>query len=293
MAMEFAVIGGDLRNIKLIKVLAETGNKVYVYGNKPEKDSDCIICDSIDVAIAEAKWIIGPIPFNAGTIPGEQILKNILPGKVFISGNIPESVIHDAQKRGIYVVDILQRDDMAILNAVPTAEGAIQIAMEKLPVTIDGSHILITGFGRVAKTLAAKLKAIGGIVTICARKTRDLAWAEIYGYNKMTFSELAKNTGRFTLIYNTVPKIIFDKKQLDVIKNCKTGGRPPSVLLLIDLASKPGGVDFEYAKKIGIDTVQALALPGKVAPETAARNIGKVVFNIIEDLAKEADKDVN
>lgn len=50
---------------------------------------------------------------------------------------------------------------MAVLNAIPTAEGAIQIAMEEMPVTIHGSKALVLGFGRVGKTLAKMLDGIG------------------------------------------------------------------------------------------------------------------------------------
>ena len=43
--------------------------------------------------------------------------------------------------------------------------------------------------------------------------------------------------------------------------------------VLIDLASKPGGVDFEAAKELGVHAVQALSLPGKTAPRAAAEII--------------------
>ena len=44
------------------------------------------------------------------------------------------------------------------------------------------------------------------------------------------------------------------------------------------------GVDFEKAKEMGIKTIWALSLPGKVAPVTAAGFIRDTVYNIIDEL---------
>lgn len=292
MAMEFALLGGDLRNVKLMNVLAGEGNKVYAYGLLPETESaGIVICSGSETAAAWARYVIGPVPFHVGNVSGEEILQALSPGKIFIAGKIPESFTENAKHKGIRVIDILQRDDMAILNAVPTAEGAIQIAMEKLPVTIDQCEVLITGYGRVARALAARVAALGGKITICARKSSDLAWAEICGYGKMTFQQLSEKIRDFTLIYNTVPYLIFDKLQLENMVKPGTGDRPPA--LIVDLASSPGGVDFATAKELGIPTVHALSLPGKVAPETSARNMAKVIFNIIKELTEEASENVN
>ena len=54
--------------------------------------------------------------------------------------------------------------------------------------------------------------------------------------------------------------------------------------LIIDLASAPGGVDFEAAHKFRLDAVRALSLPGKCAPKTAGEIIKTTVFNIIEEV---------
>ena len=51
--------------------------------------------------------------------------------------------------------------------------------------------------------------------------------------------------------------------------------------LVIDLASYPGGVDFEAAKELGINFEWALGLPGKVAPITAAEHIYKAIKEVL------------
>ena len=52
-------------------------------------------------------------------------------------------------------------DEIAIANSIPTAEGAVQLAMERLPITIHGANALVLGFGRCGVTLARLLKAMG------------------------------------------------------------------------------------------------------------------------------------
>ncbi len=290
MATEFAILGGDLRNVKLMEILAESGNKVYTYGLLPITETpNTFVCRSAETAASWAEIVIGPVPLHVGTVKEDEILQALSPGKIFIGGKIPESLISGLKQKGVLVVDILQREDMAILNAVPTAEGAIQVAMEKLPVTIDGCKVLIAGFGKVAKALASRVDALGGKVTICARKNRDLAWATNYGYKGINFSELRDKISEYRVIYNTVPALIFDKLLLEEMKKAPKGNSP----LLIDLASQPGGIDFGAANKSGIETVQALSLPGKVAPETAALNMAKVIYNIIKEITEEAAENVN
>lgn len=53
--------------------------------------------------------------------------------------------------------------------------------------------------------------------------------------------------------------------------------------LIIDLASNPGGVDFDAASAMGRRVIHALSLPGKVAPITAGDMIKDTICNILEE----------
>ena len=163
---------------------------------------------------------------------------------------------------------------MNVLNAVPTAEGAVQIAMEELATTIFGQKILITGFGRITKVLVKILVGLGADVTVAARKYSDISWAEIYGCKGIHISQLNENISEFNAIFNTVPALIFDKNALVSVKKDA---------LIIDLASKPGGVDFETAGVLGINVVWALSLPGKVAPISSGEIIAYTILNILNE----------
>ena len=59
--------------------------------------------------------------------------------------------------------------------------------------------------------------------------------------------------------------------------------------LMIDLASKPGGVDFNIAGKLGLKVIWALSLPGKVAPVSSGEIIAGTVLNILKERGKSDD----
>jgi len=116
------------------------------------------------------------------------------------------------------------------------------------------------------------LIGLGAKVYVTARKYSDLAWIRIYGCKDIHISEIEDYLPEFDLVFNTVPAVILDNKRLGLLKeNC----------LVIDLASKPGGVDFETARLLGIKTIWALSIPGKVAPITSGEIIAGTILNIL------------
>jgi dipicolinate synthase subunit A len=146
--------------------------------------------------------------------------------------------------------------------------------MEELSTTIYGSNVLLTGFGRITKVMVKALIGLGANVSVTARKYSDLAWAKIYGCEAIHISELDSHLPKFDILFNTVPAVILDEKKLSSLKeNC----------LVIDLASKPGGVDFDTARALGIKTIWALSLPGKVAPITSGEIIAETIRNILSE----------
>lgn len=284
---KFSVIGGDLRSIKLANLLAAEGNEVNIYGFK-NADFEIGIEESIDLdkAIREADVIIGPIPcsvdnetlnapFYKGRIYINDVFKKMSKNQVFVAGRLSEKIVQLAQVYNVYSADLLEREEMAVLNAIPTAEGAIQIAMEEMPITIHGSNVLIMGYGRIGKVLARMLDALGGNVYVEARKYSDIAWIRSCSYKPVFLNDLSKYIQEMDMIINTIPHIVLNDEMLKKVKKDS---------LIIDLASKPGGVDFEKAKELGVKTIWALSLPGKVAPITAAEFIRDTVNNIIEEL---------
>ena len=287
---KIAVVGGDLRSVKLVEMLEKDDYDVSVYGleNADILNQYASIkkCSSIDEVIEENDIIIGPIPFSSNKneinmlfsnekLEVEEFFNKITANKVVIAGSISEDYVKKAEANGAKVIDILKREELAVLNAISTAEGTINIAIQETSRTLHGSNVLVMGFGRVGKVLAKMLDGIGANVYCEARKNVDLAWVKAYGYHPIHLNDLDEHLGKFDIIINTIPFIVLDDKKLDLIKqNC----------LIIDIASNPGGVDKNAAKAKGIKSIWALSLPGKVAPVTSAEFIKDTIYNIMKEL---------
>lgn len=284
---KYTVIGGDLRNVKLAELISADGCQVNIYGFK-NAGFESILTENEDMqaAIDDSEIVIGPLPcsndnetlnspFHNEKIQINEVFKIMKKNQLFIAGRISDKIAHLAKAYNVFAIDILEREEMAVLNAIPTAEGAIQIAMEELPVTINGSKIMILGYGRIGKVLSKMLSGFGAEIYVEARKYSDIAWIKAYGQKPVYINALKQYIGNIDVVFNTIPCKILDSTLLEQVgRDC----------LIIDLASKPGGVDLERAKVLGIKVIWALSLPGKVAPVTAANFIKQTVYNIIEEL---------
>ncbi len=286
--MRISVLGGDERSVKLANLLQEDGNHIDLFGFDNLKVDGLKISENLDLAIEKSNIVIGPLPCSKDNIllntplyskeiKIEEIFNKMNSDQVFIGGKISNEISNIAKHYNIDTVDFLKREEMAVLNAIPTAEGAIQVAMEKMEITIHGSNIMILGFGRIGKILAKMLQGIGANVYIEARNYSDLAWVSTYGYNPIHLSEMKDYLQEMNVVFNTIPSMILNEEMLlKLNKEC----------LVVDLASIPGGVDFKRAEELGINTVWALGLPGKVAPMTAARIMKDTIYNIIGELGE-------
>lgn len=283
----FAVIGGDLRQAHLAGLLAADGLPVLTVGfeRKIPISPDVLHVKDAAEAVRRADCVILPLPFsvdgstvNAPFSRAPILLESLweaADSHTLITGGMFSA---DAQRAasayGSRVVDYYAREEMAVRNTVPTVEGALQIAFEELPFTLHGSRCLVLGFGRVGRTLCRSLRGLGAVVTGCARSYDDLAWVQTLDCTPLHLEKLAAAAGTFDVVFNTIPALILTKDLLSRLKKS---------CLVIDLASKPGGVDFNTAKQLGIKTIWALSLPGKVAPHTAGQIIKDTVLHILEE----------
>ena len=160
-------------------------------------------------------------------------------------------------------------------NALPTAEGAVQIAMEELPVTLHEARVLILGYGRLGRVTAQRMAALGARVAVAARSHEQLAWARVWGYATEHTARLKPWLCSYDLVVNTIPACVLGREELAALK--------PGALV-IDLASKPGGVDFDMAAELGVQTIWALSLPGKVAPVSSGGYIRTTIYHIIDEM---------
>lgn len=280
MFKKVSLIGGDLRQLTVAKLMKKDGYDTILYGFD---DEDCAE-DISSVYSADAVILPIPVsfdgkhinaPFSKRKITIEEIVEGINPAAMVFGGQIKPELSAALEKRCIKYSDYLKREELAIRNAIPTAEGAIEIAISETPFTLHGSRCLVTGYGRIGKILSKMLCGLGAHVSVEARKYADLALIEGHGCRAMSLRELSHHVNEFDVIFNTVPSLLFDKKLLEQVRKDT---------LIIDLASRPGGVDFDEAARIGVKVIWALSLPGKVAPITSGIIIKDTIINVLNEI---------
>ena len=285
MLKNISIIGGDLRIVKLVQMLKKENWNITTYGLEKADfgwQEGCKKAETLEEAIQENELILSSIPlssngktinspFSEKTIYLDEILPK-LKQKTLVAGNIKEKMWQQIEQNGGKVIDLLKQEELTILNTISTAEGAIQIAMEETARTIHGSNVLVLGFGRVGKVVADRLQGLGAKVACEARKKSDLAWIKAYGYEPIDLQNLDENLYKYTIIINTIPSMIIDETRIKLLNK---------EAVVIDLASYPGGVDKEAAKRNQVKYIWALSLPGKVAPITSAEYIKQTLYNVI------------
>lgn len=282
-----AVIGGDARYLELIRQLQTLPNTtiVLVGFDKIEQGFTGLTqVDFQDLAVEELDVVVLPITgtnddgyveiiFSDQSIQLTkkwfQRLKKSTPIFTGIASKYLSSV---TKELGIPLTPLLNRDDVAIYNSIPTAEGTIMMAMEHTDYTLHSSNVIVVGFGRVGHTVANKFSALGAKVSVSARSIKDLARINEMGLTAIPLEELPDHTNNCDLLINTIPAQVIHKQTIQQL---------PRHAIVIDLASVPGGTDFEYAEQRGIKAILAKSLPGIVAPKTAGKILADVIKQIL------------
>lgn len=281
---QVTVIGGDARQIEVARALSALYKKVSVYGHPPQNLPDTVeLVSDLAQAVSDSKIIVLPISGmnDRGLVRRYQAdesidfggyFQRLTPKTLLVTGQLPSKWLQIAAEMRVDVLQYAEDDEIAILNSIPTAEGAVQIAMEELPTTIHGSTVVVIGFGRVGTTTARVFKSLGARVIVSARRGALLARAIELGLDTVYQRDLVTVLPSADIIINTVPAQVLGEEELAKV-------RPEA--LIIDLASPPGGTDFEEAKRLKLKAILTPGLPGKVAPKTAGKILASAIPKLI------------
>lgn len=281
----FGIIGGDKRQLFLAKSISDSCFDVTLGGFDKLTSLGAIEIADIKTAVSKSDAIIFPLP----SICADGTLNTPFSDK---KTRLSDDLIALLKDKSMFVAmknkflkeypvlsncqiyDYSAKEEFAVANALLTAEGAVNIAMNEYEGTIFGSKCLVCGFGRIGKMLAKMLKSLNADVTVSARNEVDFVYIDALGCKHINTNSL-KSVKGYDLVFNTIPVMIFDGNLLmNTDRNT----------IIIDLASLPGGVDFEAAKRYKTDAVRALSLPGRTAPKAAGEIIRKTIFNIIKEV---------
>lgn len=274
----FLILGGDSRSLYLGEYLENQGYKVCYYAFN---NTECY--GSLEEAITASDTVVLPLPFtrdrltlNSPMFDDKIVISDITallsPKKLVFGGQLPQSFCEELGSKGCVFCDYFLLDELAIYNAVPTAEGVVKILSDELPITVHGMKCAVLGYGRVGKILAQTLKALGADVTVFARRERDFAQIYASAMKPKSFEALTTEFNSFDALINTVPVRVLGAEQLSKLN---------AECLLVEVASAPFGMDFQAVKERAFQFVKAGSLPGKVAPKTAGEIIGRSILPII------------
>ncbi len=278
---KIAVLGGDARTISLVSTLAELGFECAVWGMgahtlhrgavrvRDIADALRLSCAVILPTPASRDSLTLNSPIHEGNAPKLSEIFDLVPkDALIIGGALSPSLKGELEGRGLSYHDIVERDDLAQKNAIPTVEGALAIAIRETAKTLFGSRVLVCGMGRIGKRLADTLTSLGADVTVATRKRDALPYKLIHT------ARIGEHAKEYDIIFNTAPARIFSAEFLARLKRDCT---------VIDLASPPYGADRAAAEAIGVKYIIAPGLPGKYSPETAGVIMGECAAEILRE----------
>ncbi len=277
---DYAVIGGDLRQIYLLSELSKTTHALCHYALcQPPKQffptQHFTAMTSLETAAANSRHIICPIPLSKDSdllnqsgvkknIPLKQLLSLLTPEQCFFAGCIPDAFRQEALKKSVLVFDFMKDSELSYFNTIATAEGVICQAITASPMNLHKSRCAVLGYGKCGRILTDDLKRMFCYVTAVSSCKEELAQAALSADDAMDLKEFFTCIGEYHFIFNTIPSVILTK---DILVHVNPQTR------ILDIASAPGGVDYAAAKELNIPAILCPGLPGKYAPLSSAQAI--------------------
>jgi len=285
------IVGGDARQLEVIRELADRDAAVTLigYDNLADVPGGVTKADLVPEAFAGADAVVLPpvgtdekgkvesVFTDRELVLGEQHIERLPKHAKIYAGMANARLLDLCARHGLEVVRLFELDEVAIYNSIPTAEGALMLAMQNTDFTIHGSRSLVLGFGRTGMTLARSLASLGAKVRTGVHRPDQFARAFEMGLSPFYTTDLVREAGDADLVFNTVPALIITARVI---------AEMPRRAVIIDLASRPGGTDFRFAEKRGIKAILAPGLPGIVAPRTAGRIMAGVLGRLLSEEAR-------
>lgn len=293
--IQVALIGGDARQLEVINkcteldasvVLIGFDNLQNVFSGITKAELSPKVLETMDAVILPAvgtddKGYVESIFSTSELQLTEQHIQALPKNAKVFTGMAKPYLRNLCEQASIQLIELFDLNEVAIYNSIPTAEGAIMMAIQNTDFTIHGSVSMVLGFGRTGITLARTLHGLGAKVKVGVNKPEYFARALEMGFLPFYTHDLYAQVANIDLLFNTIPSMIVTAQ---IIANI------PHRAVIIDLASKPGGTDFRFAEKRGIKAMLAPGLPGIVAPKTAGRIIADTLSRMILEDAGQGRK---
>jgi dipicolinate synthase subunit A len=286
--VQVVFVGGDARHLEIIQKFIDLDATVVLVGydklqnqfdgisrvkltNEVLKKADALILPAVGT---DDNGNVDSIYSNENLVLNTQHIGSLLKHAKIYTGMAKSYLKKVCSDHNIELVELFNRDDVAIYNSIPTAEGALMMAIQHTDITIHASQCMVLGFGRTGFTLARTLQMLGAEVKVGVLTHDHYARAMEMGLHPFYTKELRDQITNTDIIFNTVPDLIITSHVIAHL---------PHRTVIIDLASKPGGTDFRFAEKRGIKALLAPSLPGLVAPKTAGLILANTLCQLLEE----------
>ncbi|HIT69551.1 MAG TPA: dipicolinic acid synthetase [Candidatus Aphodomonas merdavium] len=259
--MRLIIIGGDERNRKLTALALARGHEVALIGHGGDDLPPRGLYQAavFPLPIAERDGC-APAPNAQRPLPIEEAMAYCADGaRVYAAGACPALALA-VREKGCVRIDPLADEAFVQANAAITAECAIGLAISQSESCLYDGACLVLGYGRIGRALALRLRGLCARVTVAARRACSRAQAQSDGMDAAALE--GPFLPHYSFLFNTIPAPVADS----ALKSALLPGA-----LAMDLASAPYGVDLEATGRLGVRAVRASGLPGRCAPESAAR----------------------
>lgn len=280
-----AVIGGDRRQVYLADILAKNGCEVIVYGLCERcRERKVKVVYSLEEALKHAGVIAAPVPFcKEGSISGsgkfpqltqKNVLESAKAGSLFFAGGIPLVFQEKAETIQIRCIDYLKDETVAMKNTIAAAEGILAEAIRRSPRNLYQSSCLVLGYGKCGSTLVSYLNKFSCHVIVYEKESKAATQASIMGTRVIEKTELSRAIQEAQFIFNTVPSLVLSENMLNYVRK---------ETVILDMASAPGGVDYEAANRMKINAALLPGLPGRYAPLSSAEILSEKILKELKE----------
>ena len=214
-------------------------------------------------------------PLSEKTLPFEIITEYAAENAVVFAGGECAALTQLCETRSYKLVNYFASEALTLKNAALTAEAAVALLSQSTDGALLDSSVLITGYGRIARFLAARLKAFGCDVTVAARREEQRVTARLDGFAAIPVDEIISVLEKFDHIANTAPGALFFEREFSKMRRS---------CVFMELASLPEEPTRSLAAKYGIKYIFASGLPGKYSPEAAGRYIADEISGCLKIL---------
>lgn len=260
----------DMRQVYLAEILTKKGLNVRCLDIRNSETAPDQLA-KLKSFLVEADMLILPIPVSK--VPEQKKLndilnKNLTNDTLVLGGCFSREQVEILKGRDIHFLDFMEDPIVMEENAVATAEGTIAELVNNSPYNIDEAKIIVTGYGFCGKAIAMRLKALGARVTVLARRREVRKAAKADGFYAADFAFGPEEAMGAAMLVNTVPAPVVTRAMIREL---------PRDAYILDIASAPGGCDFDCAKECGIRANLILGIPGKYAPKESAYILDRAI----------------